>query len=373
LLEEHESYQKDFTDELQKEYTDNNYEMFNIQLSWNDLPYRYETRQIIEKYGISYKNKYVYEFISQFKDCDYENNAYFIFSESYTSQYFVITEVCKSAKQVIRINNIFPDEKAVHYLAVFDKRNIDDVLLMFHLIYSGQGKEITGGYSLYDYDVSWYQSHLIQDDVVLRSPYLPDKLSKYLGGIPYHMNPAKTVYVRRNISHIIESGYFDSELEFFLTLTKVIMPLFQEMYDSVRKLAENNTHDTNWKLRRTEIRTKLTDEGIINPRWKHELSLFKTIKQIYPDTLYQYRPEWLGKQSLDIFIPSINTAIEYQGIQHFVPVDFFGGEEALAKRKELDTMKKELCQENNVKLIEWAYDIAPTEKYVRELISSLAI
>lgn len=91
-------------------------------------------------------------------------------------------------------------------------------------------------------------------------------------------------------------------------------------------------------------------------KWKHEHSLFHALRKRYPDILYQYRPDWLGRQSLDLYIPSLQTAIEYQGIQHYFPIDFFGGEEALAQRQELDQIKKQLCTENDVRLIEWQYD-----------------
>ena len=65
---------------------------------------------------------------------------------------------------------------------------------------------------------------------------------------------------------------------------------------------------------------------------------------------------WLKKQSLDIYLPNYNIAIECQGTQHFEPVDFGGNgiEEALIlfeKNKERDRRKKRLCQENNVTLV----------------------
>ena len=72
---------------------------------------------------------------------------------------------------------------------------------------------------------------------------------------------------------------------------------------------------------------------MIRPKWKHELSLFHAVRKRHPDTLYQYRPDWLGRQSLDLYVPSLRTAIEYQGVQHYIPVEFFGGEEALAQRQ----------------------------------------
>ena len=121
-------------------------------------------------------------------------------------------------------------------------------------------------------------------------------------------------------------------------------------------------------MSRTKIRTKLTAEGVIKPKWKHELSLFHAVRELYPDTLYQYRPDWLGRQSLDFYIPSIRTAIEYQGIQHYLPVDFFGGEEALTQRQELDRQKKKLCEENEVRLIEWPYDLPPEAGNIRKML-----
>jgi hypothetical protein len=51
-------------------------------------------------------------------------------------------------------------------------------------------------------------------------------------------------------------------------------------------------------------------------------------------------------------------------------VEFFGGEEALLQRKELDEQKKHLCEENGVRLIEWAYDVQPTDANIRKVIEN---
>ena len=97
--------------------------------------------------------------------------------------------------------------------------------------------------------------------------------------------------------------------------------------------------------------------------------MFHAVRKRYPDTLYQYRPDWLGRPSLDLYIPSLQTAIEFQGIQHYHPVEFFGGEEALSLRQELDLQKKQLCEENNVHLVEWSYTTPPTDTNIKKLIS----
>ena len=369
LLEEHESYGKDF-DDVRQEYVENHYDRFLVQLSWSDLAYRHAAKELIQKSPALPANPYVETFMSQFQDLDTDHKACFLFPESYISQFFVITEVCKRAETFHPIRNLFPDEEKIHYLAVFDKRHMDDVLLMFHLLYTNPSEDLYGGYSLYDYSLPWYQNHLWEDGIVLRSPYLPDDIAKYQGNLPYYHNPAKTVYVRRNIRHILENSYFSSELEFFRNLTEVIMPFFHWWYADLALYEEKDGYKTNWRLERTRIRTRLTADGVIKPKWKHELTLFHAVRELYPDTLYQYRPEWLGRQSLDLYIPSLQTAIEYQGIQHYHPIEFFGGEEALALRQELDRQKRELCEENHVRLIEWPYSEQPAKRTVCDILKT---
>lgn len=367
LLEEHASWNEDFGD-LQQEYLANHYDQFLVRLSWSDLPYRYATKSLIEAAGPAVDNPYVTAFMAQFTGLDTDHKACFLFQESFVSQFFVVAEVCKRAEDFHPVRNLFPDEEKVHYLAVFDKRKMDDILLMYHLLYTNTSQEVYGGYSLYDYPFSWYQTHLREEGVVLRSPYLPDRIARFQGNLPFHHNPAKTVYVRRNIDHMLECGYFASELEFFVNLTRIIMPLFQWWYMDLALYEEKDGFCTDWRLERTKIRTKLTAEGVIRPKWKHELSLFHAVRRQHPDTLYQYRPDWLERQSLDLFIPSLRTAIEYQGIQHYRSVAFFGGEEALAARQELDLLKKQRCAENEVKLIEWPYTLDPTEENVKKAL-----
>ena len=369
LLPDHESWLEDFED-VREEYEAHQYDRFLVQLSWDDLPYRMATKERIERAVLPQANPYVSAFMSQFSGVDTDHKACFLFPESFVSQFFVIMEVCKKAEELRPVRSLFPDEEKVHYLAVFDKQDMDSVLLMFHMLYTNISEDLFGGYSLYDYPFTWYQTHLWEDNVVFRSPYLPDRLARYQGNIPFCYNPTKTVYVRRNIGHILECGYFSSELEFFLSLTKIIMPFFQWLYTDILLYEERDGMKTDWRLKRTKIRTDLTAEGIIKPKWKHELSLFHAVRQRYPDTLYQYRPEWLGRQSLDLYIPSLMTAIEYQGIQHYYPVEFYGGTEALEQRKELDQQKRLLCEENGVRLIEWPYDLEPTDINVINSLSA---
>ena len=55
--------------------------------------------------------------------------------------------------------------------------------------------------------------------------------------------------------------------------------------------------------------------------------------------------------TLDFYLPQYSIGIECQGEQHFVPIEYFGGEESFKKTKKRDALKKQLCKDNGIKLI----------------------
>lgn len=55
--------------------------------------------------------------------------------------------------------------------------------------------------------------------------------------------------------------------------------------------------------------------------------------------------------SYDFYIPSKNLLIEYQGEQHYKPVEVFGGEKAFITQQEHDKQKKEYAEKNNYNLL----------------------
>lgn len=102
-------------------------------------------------------------------------------------------------------------------------------------------------------------------------------------------------------------------------------------------------------------------------RWKTEELVYNITKKLYKDyqVIYQYKPYFLntdkGCMSYDVYICGLKTAIEYQGKQHFEPVEYFGGEENYNKQKERDKLKLLKSMENGVKLVYVNYweDITP--------------
>lgn len=60
---------------------------------------------------------------------------------------------------------------------------------------------------------------------------------------------------------------------------------------------------------------------------------------------------FLGRLTLDFYLPDYNVAIECQGKQHFCSINYFGGSEQFKRRLELDSQKKKLCNTNGIKLL----------------------
>ena len=63
-----------------------------------------------------------------------------------------------------------------------------------------------------------------------------------------------------------------------------------------------------------------------------------------------------GLLSYDFFVPKYNLLIEYQGQQHYHPIDFFGGQQAFECQQFNDNCKRDYAKINNFSLLEIKYD-----------------
>lgn len=57
----------------------------------------------------------------------------------------------------------------------------------------------------------------------------------------------------------------------------------------------------------------------------------------------------------DFYLPTYNKAIEYDGKQHFEPIEFFGGQKAFEYLIKHDAIKNEYCKNNNIPLLRIPY------------------
>lgn len=90
--------------------------------------------------------------------------------------------------------------------------------------------------------------------------------------------------------------------------------------------------------------------------WASEVALLDLFRTIWPSAVHQWRPVFLGLQSIDIHVPELQLAIEYQGQQHYEPIALFGGEEGLEMTRARDEKKRALLAHQGVRLLEWRFD-----------------
>lgn len=80
-----------------------------------------------------------------------------------------------------------------------------------------------------------------------------------------------------------------------------------------------------------------------------------------------------GFCKVDFFIPNQRIAIEYNGQQHYQPVDIFGGEEGFQKTQNRYKLKKDYCSKHKIDLIEipyWDYEILDQTYLEKKGVSS---
>lgn len=58
----------------------------------------------------------------------------------------------------------------------------------------------------------------------------------------------------------------------------------------------------------------------------------------------------------DFYIPSMRACIEFDGIQHFTPLEYFGGLKTYEKLKINDKIKSDYCEDHYINLIRIRYD-----------------
>jgi len=93
------------------------------------------------------------------------------------------------------------------------------------------------------------------------------------------------------------------------------------------------------------------------------------IKRLLNDNNISFIPQYkfngcINKKCLpfDFYLPEHNICIEFQGIQHYQPFEYFGGEKQLKYIQTNDNIKRNYCKKNQILLIEIKYNENIKEK-----------
>lgn len=110
-----------------------------------------------------------------------------------------------------------------------------------------------------------------------------------------------------------------------------------------------------FKIRRANF---IAGQGCPKCMLINQMKLLEKLENKFPNIEFnwEYRTNWLGNQRIDIFIPGLKIAIEYDGQQHFVPIEHFGGKVGFEITKTRDKLKEQKCKNNGVLLLRLKYD-----------------
>lgn len=324
------------------------------------------------------------------KNCDISKFV----MEEYSYKYFLL-------------DNIFPYDTSKNYYVIFRERDVFYARVFKHLVNSYKiyetsihnivsfinYKDTYIGNILYFLLKNSYRDDFKQCmDENINIYYISDKLSgiksicHLWGGVlnvsydmhEYNMNKKVLEVpdlkdIRLIISYIRKNSNIDNELKLFIYLREHILYPMQKYFEETQSIFEryNMLYETKEsKKERSTIYSNLIKDKKIKSKWKSEQLLFRVIAEFFNDAIYQYHDDWLDRQTLDIYIPSLKLGIEYQGEQHFNEISVFGGEEGLKKTKERDIRKKSLCKKNGIKLMYWNYFEPINTITLREKLSS---
>lgn len=155
------------------------------------------------------------------------------------------------------------------------------------------------------------------------------------------------------IENVLDISYFN--LDYYDNFAR------ENLYATMKRVAElNETIFDYFAVRFREAENQIRLElgySSVGSLFTESL-LLKSISEHYPhyQIISQYSPSWLKPQRFDIYIAEKNIAIEYNGIQHYEKVEYFGGELGLLNTQKRDTEKRKKCKANKCTLIEVRYD-----------------
>lgn len=158
-----------------------------------------------------------------------------------------------------------------------------------------------------------------------------------------------------------------------------------EIISEMNKVHKNKYQYCNFVFKTVKQKIDITCHihGIFNQRIEHHLNgsccpkckkskgeniIFNILTQ--NNILFEQQKTFDGcklKQKLyfDFFIPSKNLCIEYNGLQHYKNIDYFGGIEDYEKRIKRDIIKKEFCEKNKINLLIIKYNDNIEEKIIK--------
>jgi hypothetical protein len=174
-------------------------------------------------------------------------------------------------------------------------------------------------------------------------------------------------------NHIFGQGCYDCSYEY----RKKIMILTKEEFIKKSTIVHNNFYDYSkviYLSAHNRVKIICPIHGEFEQIAQHHLNghgcsfcnsskgemIIKEILQNHK-IIFDYQKKFTNCKNIkelpfDFYLPKHNVCIEYDGRQHYMPIDFFGGIKEHMNLKFRDNIKNIFCRENNIELLRIKYD-----------------
>lgn len=306
---------------------------------------------------ISYPlGKKTFEYYSEIKEIE------FYFNRGVFKNSVLLYEVLSSKYNLIQVENEFDDDDTINFKVrlPMNDYNMHDIISIIINRKSDSLTHFGYSYNIYGYPLFRVLRDIIKDNKENVLEFIEDEVKDFIDYIIENINYSRTnTQSYKEIRDKLKEKYKCNDIELINLMIKKygIEQIFNLDYFyfkyRVERVAKNFYNEM-----LDNFYNSLPESKIL---WKSEYTLFLLVKNSFSDAIYQYYDPMFKGLILDIYIPSLRIAIEYQGEQHYHVVERFS-DNLLSERTENDNLKRKLCKANNIKLIEWKYN---------ELISKL--
>lgn len=299
------------------------YESYHLGIKLNLLNFSFMVKknnaEIKANIDYSYNNNEKYVSLSSY-------NLRFIYNYSLESR--IIMEYCKKNNIKYSYNN-------------------DEVSMSLNLDFKHELKAAFL-YLYYNYNNNIQINKNDEFSIFIINEFLENYDAKNYEKILYYLVKYPNISLSNIDYYRAKNAYYNDVIQLVKSFTSENFSLQLEFLDKTFSITKKSLYNI---MESYEILLKENGEFV---QWKSEYSLFLIAKSFYKQTVFQYKPKYLGAQSIDIYIPELNIGIEYQGLQHYENVEYFHNN--LTENKIRDNKKKDICEKFNLKLVYWKYD-----------------
>lgn len=266
------------------------------------------------------------EFIRKSKD---------IHGEKY--DYSLVKYVNSSTFVEIIYNGVIYNQKPTNHLQGFCPENL--VLKMNTNIFIENSIK-KHGYK-YDYSETVYESRYKKVRIKYKNHVYEQTPDDHLRGC----QPEEKIKKKTTDQFIQESKLIHGDNKYDYSLVE-----YKDKFTKVKIIYEGNIYSIlpRYHLKYGVILNKSKGETII----KSEL-ISKNIEFLQQYSFSKCKSK--KKLRFDFYLPKYNACIEYDGIQHHKPIDYFGGKDSYLKQLDNDNIKNRFCEENGIVLIRIPY------------------